>query len=102
MAAPRVTADDLETWRRELYYGRRLEPAAARRLMDEVEQLRGELAEARTTFASKAAASLDRRLRVVATFNRGGCPSCRDAEARAFLAKLQRIAAETKDREPGR
>jgi hypothetical protein len=102
MAAPRVTADDLETWRRELYYGRQLEPAAARRLMDELERLQDELAQARRTFARKAAAALERRLQVVATFNRGGCPSCRDAEARAFLAKLQRIAAEAKDRAPRR
>ena len=100
MAAPRVTADDLETWRRELYYGRRLEPAAARRLMDELERLQDELAEARRRFARKAAAALERRLQVVATYNRGGCPSCRDAEARAFLAKLQRISAEKKERAP--
>jgi hypothetical protein len=102
MSLPRVTPDDLETWRRELYCGRRLEPAAARRLMDELERLQDELAQARTTFARKAAAALERRLQVVATFNRGGCPSCRDAEARAFLAKLQRIATETTDRKPSR
>jgi len=35
---------------------------------------------------------MEKRIREVAAFNRGGCPTCRDAEARAFLAKLQRVA----------
>jgi hypothetical protein len=31
---------------------------------------------------------------VVATYNRGNCPKCGDAEARAFPAKLKRIGAD--------
>jgi len=34
------------------------------------------------------------RLRDVAAFNSGGYPKCRNAEAKAFLAKLQRVAQE--------
>jgi len=49
-------------------------------------------AKARTDFAAKAAAGLEKRLESVAAYNHGGCPTCRDAEARAFLAKLKRIA----------
>jgi hypothetical protein len=61
--------------------------------MHEIEQLRGELAAARVAFATKACEALDRRLKDVAACNHGGCPNCRDAEARAFLAKLRRIAS---------
>jgi hypothetical protein len=92
MAIARVTDADVETWRLELYAGRQLDAGVVRRLLAEVELLREDLAGARVTFAAKAAAALEKRLQVVATFNHGGCPKCRDAEARAFLAKLQRIA----------
>lgn len=93
MPPPRVTPTDLEALRRELYHGRQLDAASTRRLMDEVARLREELAKARTTFASKAADALEKRLQDVASFNHGGCPKCRDAEARAFLAKLKKIGS---------
>ena len=57
-----------------------------------MDQLRAELANSRVEFAKKAAGALDKQLQAVAAFHHGGCPSCRDAEARAFLAKFQRIA----------
>jgi hypothetical protein len=98
--APRITAADLEAWRRDLYLGRPLDAGVARRLLGEVEALRDEVARARTTFAAKAAAALETRLQVVATFNHGGCRMCRDAEARAFLAKLRRIADEARPAVP--
>lgn len=100
MAAPRITAEELETWRRELYLGHELGAGVARRLLDEIDALHAELGAARTTFAAKAAASLERRLQVVETYNHGGCRVCRDAEARAFLAKLQRIAVGGNQRPP--
>ncbi len=59
------------------------------REVEEVELLWRELAEARVTFATKAAAALEKRLADVAAF--GECRTCRDAEARAFLGKLKRI-----------
>jgi hypothetical protein len=65
------------------------------RLLDEVEQLQAELVSARHDFAGKAAGALAKRLDAVAAFNHGGCPTCRDAEARAFLAKLRRVAEDT-------
>jgi hypothetical protein len=37
---------------------------------------------------------VEKRLAAVTAFNRGGCPQCKDAEARAFLAKLKRVANE--------
>ncbi len=97
MPLPRVTPEELAAWRHQLYLGRQLAAAAVRRLMDEVERLRGELADARVTFATKAAEALEKRLADVGTFNHGGCPACHDAEARAFLAKLKKVV---KDRTP--
>jgi hypothetical protein len=91
---PRVPPRDLAAWREALYRGEQLDAAAARRLLDDVEQLQSELAGARVTFATKAAAALEKRLTDVAAFNQGGCRTCRDAEARAFLAKLKRIAGD--------
>jgi hypothetical protein len=92
MPPSRLTPDDIQALRQRLYHGEQhLDAATARRLMDEIGCLRDELAQARLTFAEKAAQALEKRLQVVATFNHGGCPKCRDAEARAFLAKLQRI-----------
>jgi hypothetical protein len=87
---PRVTPENLAAWRKTLYDGDQLDAATARRLMDEVEQLQAELAHARVDFATKAAAALEKRLADVAAF--GGCRTCRDAEARAFLAKLKKVA----------
>lgn len=87
-----LTPDDLARWRRT---GDQLDAATARRLMDEVETLWAELARQRVDIATKAAAALEKRPEAVATYNSGGCPKCRDAEARAFLAKLKRIADET-------
>jgi len=62
----------------------RLDAADARRLLAEVELLREELARARRDFARKAAGALGKRLQNVAAFNHGGCPTCYEAEARAF------------------
>jgi hypothetical protein len=91
----RVTPQELAALRHQLYLGhQQIDAGTARRLMDEIDRLRDQLAQARTTFASKAAAALEKRLQVVASFNHGGCPKCRDAEARAFLAKLRRIQQE--------
>lgn len=50
-----------------------------------------DLARQRVKIAAKAAAALEKRLADAATCN-SGCPTCRDAEALAFLAKLTRIA----------
>ena len=95
MTARRVTPEQLSALRHRLYDGEQVISAAtARQLMDEIDELRRELGVARVTFATKAARALETRLRSVATFNHGGCPTCRDAEAQAFLAKLRRIAAE--------
>jgi hypothetical protein len=89
---PRIPQRDLAAWRTALYHGDQLDAATCRLLLDEVEQLQAELAGARMTFATKGAAALEKRLTDVAAFNNGGCRTCRDAEARAFLAKLKRIA----------
>jgi predicted house-cleaning NTP pyrophosphatase (Maf/HAM1 superfamily) len=92
MPSPRITPDNLAAWRKTLYQGDPLDAATARRLMDEVAQLQAELARTRVDFATKAAAALEKRLADVAAFNQGGCRTCHDAEARAFLAKLKKIA----------
>ncbi|HYA44266.1 MAG TPA: hypothetical protein VED59_01565 [Acidimicrobiales bacterium] len=99
MSTSRVTPAELAVWRRQLAEegdGEFVDPTLAQqiapRLLAEVEHLQAELASARRDFVTEAAGALERRLREVAAFNRGGCPSCRDAEARAFLSKLQRIA----------
>lgn len=78
---PRLTADDLARWRRTLYADDQLDAASARRLMDEVETLWSELVRQRVDIAT--AAAVERRLEAVATYNSGGCPKCKDAEARA-------------------
>jgi hypothetical protein len=72
----------------------RVRASIARRLIDEVEQLRAELAAQRIEFAQRAAEALEKRLATVSTYNHGGCAKCGDAEARAFLAKLKRIVGE--------
>ena len=59
--------------------------------MDELEVLLRERADGRRAFAAKAAEALERRLREVEPYS-GGCRTCHEAKARAFLAKLQRIA----------
>jgi hypothetical protein len=92
----RVRPEELQRWREALYNGERLEAVVARRLIAEVEQLRIELARARIEFAKKAAAALEKRLADVAAFNHGGCERCRDAEARAFLARLKKIGTPEK------
>lgn len=94
MSSSRVTPDELVALRRRLYNGeQQLDAGTARRLMCEIDELRDELAAARRTFATKAAAALAKRLQDVAAFNHGGCSQCHEAEARAFLVKLQRIAS---------
>ena len=92
---------DIRAWRAQVAdegVGDHLDPTLAQqlvpRLLDEVEVLLQELASSRRGFAQKAAGALAKRLQDVAAFNHGGCPQCRDAEARAFLARLQRAGAE--------
>jgi hypothetical protein len=94
----RLTPVDLDHYRQRLYRGDSLEPADARLLVAEVAALRDDLARQRVEFAAKAAAALERRLEAVAAYNHGGCPQCRDAEARAFLARLKRIAEDGQKR----
>jgi hypothetical protein len=89
----RVHPEELERWREALYHGERLDVVVARRLIAEVEQLLIELTRARIDFAKRAAAALEKRLADVAAFNHGGCAKCRDAEARAFLARLKKIGS---------
>jgi hypothetical protein len=85
----------------EALRGRPARHAQARQLLAEVDLLREELARARKDdrpvpefrhFARKAAGALGNRLQNVAAFNPGGCRTSQEAEARAFLVKLQRIA----------
>jgi len=80
----RITPADLQRWRALL--------SRAMQLMDEVEVLVRECSDARRTFAGKAADALEKRLREVETYNPGGCQACHEAEARAFLARLRKIA----------
>jgi hypothetical protein len=80
----RLTPNDLARWRRTLYAGDQLDAATARRIMDEIDALWADLAHQRIEIATKAAAALEKRLEAVATFSSGGCPKCKDAEARAF------------------
>lgn len=87
-----ITPADLLRWRQALYEGDQLDASICRRLLGEVDRLQNELDAQRVTFAQKAAAALEKRLGDVATYNSGGCERCHDAEARAFLAKLKRIA----------
>jgi hypothetical protein len=90
----RIAPDQLELLKKRLYGGdQQFDAVLVRRLVAEIQGLREELAEARLTFARKAAEALQRRLATVATYNHGGCPQCRDAEAHAFLAKLRKIAS---------
>lgn len=86
---PRHTPGDLARWRQTLYDGDQLDA-----VMDAIDALWADLARQRVEFASNAAAALEKRLADVATYNSGGCPKCKDAEARAFLVKLKRIASE--------
>jgi hypothetical protein len=96
---PRLSSADLSRFRATLYAGDELGSDAVRRLLEEVESAWADLARQRVEIAKKAAAALEKRLAVVATYNSGGCPKCKDAEARAFLAKLKRISEE-KPRRP--
>jgi hypothetical protein len=85
-----ITPDDLERWRRTRT------PASAMdlvpRLMAEIERLWAEVKTGRADAMEKAASALEKRLSEVAAYNHGGCPTCRDAEARAFLARLRKAA----------
>ena len=90
-----ITPADLEQWRRTR------KPASAMdlvpKLIAEIERLWAEVKTARAEAMEKAATALAKRLSEVAAYNHGGCPTCRDAEARAFLARLRK-AAGVKDR----
>ncbi len=60
-------------------------------LLAAVEHLLDELQTAKAGALQEAAHLLAKRLSDVAAFNQGAaCPVCRDAEARAFLAALER------------
>ena len=87
-----LTPAHIDLYRRRLYHGGHLDDFAARQLVAEVDALRAELSQARIDFAAKAASALEKRLESIAAYSHGGCPKCRDAEARAFLARLKRIA----------
>lgn len=91
----RVGPEDLARWKASLYSGDQIDASIVRRLVAEVELLRTELSGQRVEFARKAALALEKRLHDVGAFNSGGCPKCRDAEARAFLSKLKKIASIT-------
>jgi hypothetical protein len=86
------TANVAGCLRATLYAGDQLDSGSVRRLLEEVESAWSDLARQRVEIASKAAAALEKRLATVAAFNQGGCRTCHDSEARAFLAKLKRIA----------
>jgi len=79
-----ITPADLQRWRGLL--------SRALRLVDEVEALLRERADARRAFAARAADALEKRLREVEAYSLGGCQTCHEAEARAFLARLRKIA----------
>jgi hypothetical protein len=91
-AVPRLTPADVARFRATLYRGDELSSDSVRRLLEEVENAWADLARQRVEFATKAAAALGKRLADVAAFNQGGCRTCHDGEARAFLARLKRIA----------
>ena len=82
---------DVDAWRLNLYLRDPLPVPRQRQFLAEVELLRSALARQRIDFAKKADRALEKRLGEVATNYYGGCPTCRDAEARAVLAKLKRI-----------
>jgi hypothetical protein len=81
-----VEADNLDRWRKAFYSGDQLDASVCRRLIEEVERLHSESAASRVGFSNVA--SFEKRLADMAAYNPGGCRTCRDAEARAFLAKL--------------
>ncbi|HET6412046.1 MAG TPA: hypothetical protein VFG53_08295 [Anaeromyxobacter sp.] len=87
MLSPRLQPSDRQALHQQLHAGDQLDAAEARQLLDEVDALRAELASSRVTFARKAADALAKRLHSVAAFNHGGCPSCRDAEAKRRSAE---------------
>jgi uncharacterized protein (UPF0212 family) len=49
-----------------------------------------------------AARRLEERLQVVKIYAAGGCPTCNEAEARAFVAELRRLADEAERGATGR
>ena len=79
MPPPRLQLSDLQAMRQKLYAGDQLDAAQARQLLDEVDQLRAELASSRVEFARKAAGALEKRLDSVATYNHGGFMRTRHA-----------------------
>jgi hypothetical protein len=95
---PAVTLTQIADWRRTLQEegdGEFLDPTLAQviapKLMDEVERLHAELARARRQLAAEEAAALEKRLTDVAAHG-GECGSCHNAEARAALARLRKVA----------
>jgi hypothetical protein len=63
-----------------------------RQLIAKVEQLWREARTARADALASAAVILASRLSALGTYGADGCPTCPDAEARAFLARLHREA----------
>jgi hypothetical protein len=59
--------------------------------MDEVERLHAEVDRVRRQLAAEEAAALERRLTDVSTYG-GECRNCHNAEARAVLVRLRKIA----------
>lgn len=94
----RVTTEHLASWRREIAEqgdGEFLDliaQAIAPRLMAQIERLWAERDSARKDAMAAAAVALARCLSDVASYNHGGCPTYKYAEARAFLARLRRAA----------
>ena len=46
----------------------------------------------------EVARRLEERLKAVEVYGAGGCPTCHEAEARAFAAQLRRLAQGAEDR----
>jgi len=46
----------------------------------------------------EVARRLEERLKAVAVYGAGGCPTCHDGEARAFVALLRKLGEEAEGR----
>jgi cytochrome c553 len=95
---PAVTLTQIADWRRTLREegdGEFLDPTLAQiiapKLMDEVERLHAELARARRQLAAEEAAALVED-GIDAAAHGSECGSCHNAEGRAALARLRKIA----------
>jgi hypothetical protein len=98
MKTDEITRSMIREWRRaltEVGDGEFLDPTLAQviapKLMDELERAWEQLARAQRDLAAQEAAGLEKRLTDVATYG-GECKTCHDAEARAVLVRLRKIA----------